>query len=252
MMTEALDRVLSAVSQPVITVYRTDPYEENLGMRFRLTYEGPLRSNQRDPIDGQRDKLAAHKHRIRRKFHGQLKQLWQTNQFLRDATKDGGGPDTTMPVASTLNTMMWGDGQSIPFKEWLARRYTRNGYRFVPLVCREHSLYCSLHVLFLRREEPGALLHGGDLDNRVKTLIDTLRLPADGGELEGNETPSPGEDPFFCLLDDDRAVTSLAVETDLLLDPPINNSDDERNKVRLVITVEIKPYNVTLFNLSFS
>jgi len=221
-------------------------------MRFRLTYEGPLRSNQRDPIDGQRDKLAAHKHAIRREFHGQLKQLWQINQFLRDTTKDGGGPDTTKPVAKTLDTMMWGEGEPVPLKEWLARRYVRNGYRFVPLVCRDHSLYCSLHVLFLRREEPGALLHGGDLDNRIKTLIDALRLPADGGELKGNETPGPGEDPFFCLLDDDRAVTSLAVETDLLLDPPINNSDDERNKVRLVITVELKPYNVTMFNLSFS
>jgi hypothetical protein len=221
-------------------------------MRFRLTYEGPLRSNQRDPIDGQRDRLAVHKHRIRREFHGQLKQLWETNQFLRDATRGGGGPDTTKPVAATLDTLMWSDAKPIPFKEWLARRYALSGYRFVPLVCSDHSLYCSLHVLFLRREEPGALLHGGDLDNRIKTLIDTLRVPADGAELEGNEIPATGEDPFFCLLDDDRAVTSLSVETDLLLDPPANNSDDERNKVRLIITVELKPYNVSIFNLSFS
>jgi len=38
-------------------------------MRFRLTYEGALKSTQRDPETGQRDPLAPHKHNIRNNFH---------------------------------------------------------------------------------------------------------------------------------------------------------------------------------------
>lgn len=44
-------------------------------MRFRLTYAGELRPTQQDAIGGQQEKLAGHKHAIRRHFHGQLKRL---------------------------------------------------------------------------------------------------------------------------------------------------------------------------------
>jgi hypothetical protein len=53
---------------------------------------------------------------------------------------------------------------------------------------------CSLQILFLRHDPPGSVIHAGDLDNRVKTLIDALRMPNDAMELAGNEKPSEGED----------------------------------------------------------
>jgi hypothetical protein len=55
----------------------------------------------------------------------------------------------------------------------------------------------------------------------------------------------------LCLLEDDKQVSQLAVETDTLLDPPIGDEADQR-KVRLVITVEVRPYYVNMFNLSFA
>jgi hypothetical protein len=50
-------------------------------MRFRLTYEGELRSSQRDPLGNQPNKLADHKQHIRREFHRQLKRLWEGTFF---------------------------------------------------------------------------------------------------------------------------------------------------------------------------
>ncbi len=55
--------------------------------------------------------------------------------------------------------------------------------------------------------------------------------------------------PFFCLLEKDELITKVSVETDQLLD------FDERNEkigdVKLVMTVRIRPYEMTLGNLEF-
>lgn len=223
-------------------------------MRFRLTYEGELKASQKDPIGNQHDRLAEHKQGIRQVFHRQLMHLWQTNKFLRERRelKDRKGIlSDHRPVGD--GSAYWGDGgDTEPLSEHVANLYPINGYRFVPLVREEISLLCNLHILFLRRDIPGGVIHAGDLDNRIKTVIDALRYPTNPNELRGNETPGPDEDPFYCLLDDDKAVTGLVVETDMLLDPPTGNTDADQRQVRLVITVEVKPYNVTMFNLSFA
>jgi hypothetical protein len=122
----------------------------------------------------------------------------------------------------------------------------------VPLVREDISLLCSLNILFLRRDIPGSVITAGDLDNRIKTLVDTLRRPMSIQELRSNLQPAAGEDPFFCLLEDDHLVTHLSVETDALLDPPIGNAEDNRREVKLIITVELKPNDVTMFNLGFA
>ena len=112
-------------------------------------------------------------------------------------------------------------------------------------------------MLCLRRDHIEAVGSARDLDNRIKTLIDALTwVPhKDGGPIddEGNPVkPGPGEDPFFyVLLDDDRQVTHLEVETDTALSPSPEKPEDE-SFVRLVITVEIRPYSITMSNLSFS
>jgi hypothetical protein len=139
----------------------------------------------------------------------------------------------------------------IPMIEHVASLHRENGYQFVPLVREEISLRCSLDILFLRRDFPLGVISAGDLDNRVKTLIDALRKPHNANELRGNEKPGPGEDPFFCLLEDDDLVTGLSVEADMLLDPP-PSGDAGLSQVKLVISVELKPDNVTMFNLGFA
>ena len=220
-------------------------------MRFRLTYEGELRSSQKDPINGQNDKLAEHKHSIRKIFHKQLKHLWSSNKFLREHRMY---PDANVVLTPANQGAVWGgeDDSKIPMSEWVAGHYVENNYRFVPLVREENSLLCSLNILFLRRDIPGSVISAGDLDNRIKTLIDSLRRPRNGRELRGNENPEADENPFFCLLEDDKLVSQLSVETDTLLDPPGGNKDEDQRRVKLFITVDLKPYDVTMFNLSFA
>jgi hypothetical protein len=78
-----------------------------------------------------------------------------------------------------------------------------------------------------------------------------LRRPPNGSELKGNENPAAGEVPFFCLLEDDDLVTQLSVKTDSLLTPPSGDAESDGREVKIVITVELKPYNANMFNLSF-
>ncbi len=113
--------------------------------------------------------------------------------------------------------------------------YKRGDFRFVPLVFDEQRLLCHLDILFLRPGIPGAALNGGDIDNRMKTLFDALQVP------EG-ATGAPGADEtlFFVLLEDDRLVTKVTVETDQLLEatgPDVGPKD-----ARLVLTVRLTPY----------
>jgi hypothetical protein len=223
-------------------------------MRFRLTYEGELYASGRDPEGGQRVPMAEHKQRIRKQFHGQLKQFWQNNKFLRDhQVKPIEFNLTPAQMVQFIGSLGGPHQEKVPMAEYIASKYQRNGYRFVPLVREDISILCSLDILFLRRDFPLGVISAGDLDNRVKTLIDALRIPKNANELRGNETPAEGEDPFFCLLEDDDLVTALRVETDMLLDPPKNEGTDAaRSEVKLVISVELRPDNVTMFNLNFA
>lgn len=224
-------------------------------MRFRLVYRGELKSSQKDALDQQYNRLAEHKQEIRKVFHRQLKQLWATNKFLAERKEHplyAENSSDHRPVSDGRAFFGPAEEAKIPLSEYIGSLYRENGYRFVPLVREDWSLLCSLRVLFLRRDIPGSVISAGDLDNRIKTLIDALRRPKSAAELRGNETPAEGEDPFFCLLEDDRLVSHLEVETDTLLDPPKGKSEKDLREVELVITVDLKPYNATLFNLSFS
>jgi hypothetical protein len=176
------------------------------------------------------------------------------NRFLSEHIVDAHwASKSAVPANQVGLAAVWGGGpepQRLPMSEAIANAYRENGYRFVPLVREEFELLCSLDILFLRRDFSAGVVSAGDLDNRIKTLIDALRKPHNANELRGNETPGPGEDPFFCLLEDDDLVTALSVETDILLDPP--NGDAGQSQVKIVISVELKPNNVTMFNLSFA
>jgi hypothetical protein len=94
---------------------------------------------------------------------------------------------------------------------------------------------CALDILFLRRDEPGSLIKsGGDIDNRIKVLFDAMRIPQASEELKGTR-PDQDEEPFFCLLEDDRLITEVKVTTDKLLAPC--GLGERVNDVHLVIHV---------------
>jgi hypothetical protein len=121
--------------------------------------------------------------------------------------------------------------------EGLAEKYERMGYNFVPLARQEAMVICS---------PPGSLISSGDIDNRLKTLFDALRMPKDKDEVGGN-APSVDEKPFYVLLEDDRLITHLSIETDTLLQRVGDSWDD--NHVRLVISVSLKSaYGMLLYD----
>ncbi len=122
--------------------------------------------------------------------------------------------------------------------EKIARRFTVDGFKFLPLV---GSIFggvetaCAVDILFLRRDDPGKIVSGGgDIDNRLKTLIDALKMPKTG-ELRPQDTPIDGESPFFCLVQDDSLITEIKVTADRLLTPLVDN--ERENDVHLVIHV---------------
>ncbi len=230
-------------------------------MRFRLTYEGPLLSSQptHKTTEGglERDRRAEHKHFIRRQFHRQLKEQWQTNEFLRAIKYPPKSSEPILPEAAL--SVQW---SSDPTKPWhlnkiLSEVYAHHkdaGYNYVPLVWEEMSLACSLRILCLRKDHANAVLPGRDIDNRIKTLIDALSMPSlrQGAPIKDGKPLPPDDDekPFYVLMDDDRRVTHLEVETDAALAAAPKGSDE--SYVRLVITVDIRPTKFHMDNISFA
>ncbi len=205
-------------------------------LEFRLTYEGVLLSDQ-DRHGRVEAARAKHKQEIRQKLHPQLKRLWETSPYLNAPPANPGSRVLGRPAAK--HTI-----------DQLATRFARNGYQFVPLVLRELELLCGIEILFLRLGNPGFVVNrAGDLDNRLKTLFDALTMPREASQLGPYTTPGEGEEPFFCLLEDDSVITKATVESDRLLQPvsdPPNESD-----ARVVITVRLRAGRVNADNIGF-
>jgi hypothetical protein len=231
-------------SHPI--VYRSDPAFESLDglMKFRLHYEGLLYSSNGEAREGQIDRRGGHKHDIRRAFHRQLRQFWATDIFLSNAK--GGREILKMPGQESEGPY----DQRPSLADNLAEAHNISGQRFVPLVCAEFKILCKLDILLLRRDKPGGIIQARDIDNRLKTLFDALRMPKAGSEI-GQCEFTEDEQPMYVLLQEDSLITTVTVETDELLDPPpIAGSDD--GFVRMLITVDIRPYYVNMFNLAFA
>jgi hypothetical protein len=240
------------------TVYLRDlDSREGPALRFRLTYKGPLQASQRDPLEGQKVRLADHKQEIRQQFHRQLRNLWVNNKFLSETRIT---PSRLAKLNQPITDLSWNMGAigepETRLIDQIASQYPYFGYQFVPLVREDMSVSCLLDVLFLRRDSPGSVLHAGDIDNRMKTLIDALRIPKMAQELGKYSVPDRHERPFFVLLEDDKLVSGFSVESDTLLDYGNEGNSVSRDvdlrEVNLIISVSIVPYNATLFNLNFA
>jgi hypothetical protein len=200
-------------------------------MKFRLTYEGLLESRAN----------AQAKHGLRKRFHSQIKRLWEVNPGLVAAER------AVLPESGPIieNEPLWANMAR-------QREFARNGYNFLPLCLERLHLSVSLDILFLRQGRPGSVILRGDIDNRLKTLFDGLRMPRDKSELGGFINPDPDEEPFFVLLEDDSQITQVSVETDDLLQPLDGQPYPRMNDARLVMTVEIHPRAASGANLHLS
>ena len=207
-------------------------------MRFSLTYEGKLKSGSGGTS------VAKHKHEIRKHFHPQLKLLWGTHELLSTYKVYGTYQEISeRPLSRYFGFGPSGEGRMLKDVISEAEDFSQRGYRFVPLVCKKFHLQCALDFLFLREDPVGSFR--GDLDNRLKTLIDALRMPI-ASELQKVGPPDDNEKPFFCLLEDDKFITSFSVKSDTLL-----SKGPDKNYVKLVIDVTIQPTYATDFNLGF-
>lgn len=158
-------------------------------MRFSLYYRGPLASNGRPE----------QKQQIREAFHPQIRALF--NQA---------------PLNHLSRTFLAEHSSENP----LSLRFDVRGNPFACLVSDRIKVVAELSVMLLRPDPPGKLLAaGGDLDNRLKTLMDALTLPTASNQLPPNYAPTGDQQPLFCLLEDDSLVTRLSIETRQWLDP---------------------------------
>lgn len=207
-------------------------------MRFHLVYSGPLSAS------GNKSKMdeAA---KIRASISPQLSNLRDKHHALQVLLREGAklGP----PSANAIIRSIGPGGVPTPPRQLSARPGSGwidllsfvavSGTDFFPLVRNSLDLNCELDILFLRQQDPGGLVsQGGDIDNRIKTLLDALRMPS---PTEQHRFPNEG-DPVYCLMESDTLVSRLNVDTDRLLFP----ESEKANEVHLVIEVTVNVLSV--------
>jgi hypothetical protein len=213
-------------------------------MKFTLTYEGDL------PSAGNNSKRVREKWQIRKALHPQLEELWLRDPILSRVAKY-----SQYGFLGDLNRFQLHHSKSEgpPPPDTSITDYTVDlcapifvgSGKFIPIVRESLALVCALDILFLRKEEPGALISsGGDLDNRVKTLFDSLRIPTSD---EMQTAPADIPNPFYCLLQEDSLISDLAVKTDRLL----SKSTDKASEVKLIIQVTVRVTQAKLYNIPF-
>src|ERR1700730_9095842 len=117
-------------------------------MKFRLLYEGQIAPRQNAKIEDI--------HAIRTAFHPQLRALWEFPPLSNSAPK-------------LIQYRAENDPGSIVLAE------SRGNCPFIPIVSKKIDLQCALDITFMRRQAPGQLIgDGGDIDNRLKTLLDAF------------------------------------------------------------------------------
>ena len=170
-------------------------------MEFTLFYQGELKSKG----------SIKHKHFIRREFHKQLVNIWEEGRFKE-------------------------------LKKYLIERdmltnWKINKFNFLPMVNNLYGQVAELNIFILWPDAPGTIIiNKGDIDNRLKTLLDALRMPKDNNEIPKDDFPKDDEVIFYCLLEDDKLITKISIMTDRLLYSNVNHSE-----VKLFIQVNVKP-----------
>lgn len=193
-------------------------------MEFHLVYDGNLLK----PAQQGRRRVWE-KHALRGFLSSQLKRLWEIHPALKAyANKVVEIDQADRPVRPPK-----------PFLEHLADPHRVENLRIVPICTEANGLVCSLDVLLLRPEFHGVMTHG-DIDNRLKTLLDALTKP-NPAQLKKEPGDPPDPNPMYCLLEDDKQITGLAVRVDRLLYPMDGNQDDTIAVIR-VTTAQVDPF----------
>jgi hypothetical protein len=157
---------------------------------------------------------------MRKSFHVQLAKLWGKQPFdiLEDWEKSG-----------------FASG---------ARNFLRQieDQVFVPFYSEAVGIGVQLDIKLLTGSPPQqSTISSGDLDNRIKRIIDALRAPTQRGELIQNLLP---KSRWYCVMDDGSAVKQLNASL-----APYLDSDDPSESFAF-ITVRTAATKVTMDNLA--
>jgi len=215
-------------------------------MKFTLVYEGPLPSNARPKM----------KWAIRKYLSPQLEELWQIHPSLSDAQRRRFIPrdqpfsfgDIHHDSDDQRRFTQVGSDSDVD----LCAEIERGGRNYWPLVRNTFALKCYLGITFMRREDPGKVVKGGDkgvdLDNRLKTLFDALGIP-DANQVAKDMSikDTSIKDPIYCLLEDDALIMGCNVQTHRLLARTGGDIDD----VLLLIEVDVRVVRPRGYNLTF-
>jgi hypothetical protein len=216
----------------VTQIYSNEPTGEEI-LEFRLLYWGEVLAS------SNAKRRSAEKHAMRKQFHPQLRRLWNTRRTLRGMVTAIGMGGEVIAQGTEAIVPRTGSWLGLGFEK-MADSRPFNGFRFIPLVTETQHVRCSIEILFLRHEDTGNLIfQGGDIDGRVKTIFDALRLPK-VGELDADDKPDSDEDPFFVLLEDDKLISQVSVSTEQLLLLPGKNAISP-NDAFLQMRVELTP-----------
>jgi hypothetical protein len=210
-------------------------------MKFTLTYDGEL------PSTGNGSKKTEKKWEIRKQFHPQLEELWRLDAWLQYARKHAILPSGVEYATTECHHTEEEFDIVPPAAEKtidLCAEIEVAGRKFYPLVRKSFALSAALKITFLRREAPGGVYLGGDLDNRIKTLLDALCVPPKEQVVSSDATM---DDPIYCLLEDDSLVTGLTIETHRLLSRP----NSPASEVHLLVEVDVRVVISKSYNQSF-
>lgn len=180
-------------------------------MRFTLKFLGDI------PPNGKPEA----KWEIGTQIHDQMKAIW-SRQPLSEAKPQG-----FLTCDSKVGEL--GVGRRV------------DGIEFFPLVTQNLATVCRLDILLLSAtDKNGFVVRGGDLDNRLKTLIDGLKAPTQRSEIPSSITSSQFPERN-CLLDDDKLIVELRIRTDCLLDEPMHS-----NRALAIIGVHVEAKRVMM------
>jgi hypothetical protein len=196
-------------------------------LNIHLTYRGPLVTCSRS------ETRADEKARLRRHFSPQLERHWRMAPDLKDKS-----PDFLMEatiVRARFLEFIGGFPLNEYYKPFLEYQGGEAKYQFIPTIAHAQREQCDLEIRWLRNEETGAIYCNGDIDGRLKTLFDALRMPHSIEEARLADQPSGS---CYCLLEDDAMIRHLTIMTGRLLEQMPNPTD-----IHMEITAKVVSEN---------
>lgn len=184
-------------------------------MEFCLHYYGKLKS---------RDN-AAGKQLIRQYLHPQIKALCRSDQFANTFEGDIKGNRSTKEQPMYVQ---------------------HNEKRYWFLISEYLKTVVDLNITILVPHQVGRIIqNGGDIDNRIKTLFDALRVPAVTSEIPSSDSFNYTIGGMYCLLQDDKLINRVSIQSYQ------DHAPEDADSVKCLIEVKTKITAALYGNLNF-